>query len=129
MVNWLGPMQRHPVLSERLREILAKLDPSRLGLSPKIAGLAEIGGTYAGAYLLRRGLYMPWELSGVMDPEMARVGLLELDPMQVIQKCLMPDPGNAFARLYPRVTPYMRNQLLRDTDWTGRRTRWRYAHR
>jgi len=30
--------------------------------SPKYASLLEYGGTYAGAYLLRRGLYMPWEL-------------------------------------------------------------------
>ena len=29
---------------------------------PKAAGLLEYGGSYAGAYLLRRGLFMPWEL-------------------------------------------------------------------
>ena len=30
--------------------------------SPKYAGLFEYGGSYSGAYLLRRGLFMPWEL-------------------------------------------------------------------
>ncbi len=35
--------------------------------SPKYAGLLEYGGTYGGAYLLRCGLYMPWELSDLMD--------------------------------------------------------------
>jgi asparagine synthase (glutamine-hydrolysing) len=35
--------------------------------SPKYAGLLEYGGSYAGAYLLRRGLFMPWELPEVMD--------------------------------------------------------------
>jgi asparagine synthase (glutamine-hydrolysing) len=28
-------------------------------ISPKYAGLLEYGGSYAGAYLLRRGLFMP----------------------------------------------------------------------
>src|SRR5262249_50344923 len=31
-------------------------------LNPKAAGLLKYGGSYAGAYFLRRGLFMPWEL-------------------------------------------------------------------
>ncbi len=32
--------------------------------SPKYAGLLEYGGSYGGAYLLRRGMFMPWEIAG-----------------------------------------------------------------
>ena len=31
-------------------------------LNPKAPGILKYGGSYAGAYLLRRGLFMPWEL-------------------------------------------------------------------
>ena len=42
--------------------------------SPKYASLFEYGGSYSGAYLLRRGLYLPWELPDVMDGDMAAEG-------------------------------------------------------
>src|SRR5437667_10374623 len=45
--------------------------------SPKVAGLFEYGGSYAGAYLLRRGLFMPWELPEVRDCDLAREGWKE----------------------------------------------------
>ena len=41
---------------------------------PKYAGLLEYGHSIEGAYLLRRELYMPWELAGVMDADMAAAG-------------------------------------------------------
>src|SRR3546814_10077705 len=47
---------------------------SRLA-SPKWAGIAEFGSRWGDAYLLRRGLYMPWELGGAMGrSEERRVG-------------------------------------------------------
>src|SRR5262249_48975808 len=50
-------------------------------VSPKYAGLLEYGGTWAGAYLLRRGLFMPWELRQVLDPEIAEIGWNQLQPL------------------------------------------------
>lgn len=46
--------------------------------SPKYAGLFEYGGKYGGSYLLRRGLYMPWELPEFLDGEMVREGWNDL---------------------------------------------------
>jgi asparagine synthase (glutamine-hydrolysing) len=87
--------------------------------SPKYAGLLEYGGSYAGAYLLRRGLFMPWELLKVMNLDMARAGWQELQPIAAIER----DIGQIDS---PRSTVscvescwYMRNQLLRDADWAG----------
>jgi asparagine synthase (glutamine-hydrolysing) len=87
--------------------------------SPKYAGLIEYGGDYAGAYLLRRGLFLPWELPAVLDPELVRDGLRELRARAGLHNTVS---GISVARL--KVTAleaawYMRNQLLRDTDWAS----------
>ena len=90
------------------------------GSSPKAAGMAELGGTYAGAYLLRRGLFMPWELMDVFDRDMIDQGLRRLEVWQLINEALTPQPGTAFARVAAlELSLYMRNQLLRDTDWSS----------
>ena len=49
---------RIPLLGEFARRALIGLRAA----SPKAAGMLKYGGSYAGAYLLRRGLFMPWEL-------------------------------------------------------------------
>ena len=44
--------------------------------SPKYAGLVEYGTDYAG-YLLRRGMFMPWELPEILDADLVRAGWRE----------------------------------------------------
>jgi len=87
--------------------------------SPKIPGVIEYGGTYGGSYLLRRGLFMPWELPKVMDVDLARQGLLDLAPMDKLEQAHAPisEPQRKVAALESAF--YMRNQLLRDSDWAG----------
>ena len=87
--------------------------------SPKYAGLLEYGSSYAGAYLLRRGLFMPWELPTVMDADMARSGLAELDLVGRLEAThrAVSGPRRKVAAL--ELTWYMRHQLLRDADWAG----------
>jgi asparagine synthase (glutamine-hydrolysing) len=91
--------------------------------SPKYAGLFEYGGNLAGAYLLRRGLFMPWELPNVMDPELACQGLQELRTIEQLNKIVDNSLGSAnCTRLQVsalEMTWYMRNQLLCDTDWAS----------
>ena len=87
--------------------------------SPKYAGLLEYGGDYAGAYLLRRGLYMPWELPEVLNPDLVSEGMAALQPRLRLQKT-----ASGVQDEHLRVTAlesswYMRNQLLRDTDWAS----------
>ena len=62
---------RIPLLGEFARRTFLKLEAG----SPKVAGMLTYGGSYAGAYLLRRGLFMPWELGALLGEEMARAGL------------------------------------------------------
>jgi asparagine synthase (glutamine-hydrolysing) len=88
-------------------------------VSPKYAGLVEYGGSYAGAYLLRRGLFMPWELPGVMDPDLARAGWEELQPLVRLEETI-PDTPEDFLKVSGlEMVWYMRNQLLRVADWAG----------
>jgi asparagine synthase (glutamine-hydrolysing) len=90
------------------------------GLSPKAASFLEYGGTYPGAYLLRRGLFMPWELSDIIGADMARSGLRRLDPMQLINNTLQAGATRPFSKVAVLESAlYMRNQLLRDTDWAS----------
>ncbi len=114
------PFSRVPGLGLGVRKLSAPL-VSRL-TSPKYAGLLEYGGTSGGAYLLRRGLYMPWELPKVMDPDMARQGWNDLQTIARlgITGAAQPDkPGNRLAVSAMEMSWYMRNQLLRDTDWAS----------
>ena len=59
----------------------ARVAPGFSRARPKALGLLEYSGTWAGAYLLRRGLFLPHELPEVMDPEIAREGMRRLKPL------------------------------------------------
>jgi len=120
LTAWMAPFRSVPSLSRSLRTLAGRFDLARLGLSPKLAGLAEFGGSFAGAYLLRRGLFMPWELDSLVGPEVAREGLEGLRYLDLIGGCLEPEPKLAYHKVATLESClYMRNQLLRDTDWAS----------
>ena len=95
--------------------------------SPKYASLLEYGGTWGGAYLLRRGLFMPWELPEFLDGDLVRQGWRDLgsiEQMNALVKPLRPLGAGKEQADFLRVsalemTYYMRTQLLRDADWAG----------
>jgi asparagine synthase (glutamine-hydrolysing) len=90
------------------------------GLNPKIASFLEFGGSYPGAYLLRRGLFMPWELQRILGSAVVNRGLRRLNPMSYIAAALRPAPRSSFGKVAALESSlYMRNQLLRDTDWAS----------
>ena len=115
-----GPLAAVPGLGHVARPLIRALAPGLARASPKAPGLLEYAGSWAGAYLLRRGLYLPYELKEVMDPEMAREGLRRLKPLRRLAATLSPDPGSDVGRVSVLESAhYMRNQLLRDADWAG----------
>jgi len=87
--------------------------------SPKYAGLFEYGSSYGGAYLLRRGLFMPWELPDLLDGDIVRQGLADLRTETTLASAIegVRSPNARVAAL--ELSFYMRNQLLRDADWAG----------
>jgi asparagine synthase (glutamine-hydrolysing) len=110
---------RVPLLG-RLARMAASPLVGALGHGVKSAGMLELGASYAGAYLLRRGLFMPWELDQVLEPAVVREGLRRLAPLHLIAQALEPRPRSAHARVASlEASLYMRNQLLRDTDWAS----------
>lgn len=120
--RWVRTLQvpsRVPLLGTSLRR-LGRPFVERLRLHPKLAGLPEYGGSYAGAYLLKRGLYLPWELGEVLDRDTVEVGLRSLGPLRLINAQLHGQPKDPFARVAALESSlYLRNQLLRDADWAG----------
>jgi asparagine synthase (glutamine-hydrolysing) len=87
--------------------------------SPKYAGTFEYGSNFGGAYLLRRSLFMPWELSAFIDPAIVKDGLETLQTIPVLNGISnrVKEPRQKVSAL--EVSWYMRNQLLRDSDWAG----------
>lgn len=87
--------------------------------SPKYASVFEYGTTYPDAYMLRRALFMQWELPGLMDPDMARAGWTELEEASNRRRQVdgLKTPRSKVSAL--ESTWYMRSQLLRDSDWAG----------
>ena len=117
LVSTVGRIPGAATIGKGLRAVAAPMIKHMT--SPKYAGLLEYGTDYAGAYLLRRGLYMPWELPDVLDPDLAREGWEQL---QTLARLRETTAGIQDEHL--RVTAlnscwYMRNQLLRDTDWAS----------
>ena len=117
LVKLFGRLPAPAPLGAMFRAVSAPL-ASRF-TSPKYAGLLEYGGSYGGAYLLRRGLFMPWELPHVMEPEMAREGWRALQTVARLERRVdrIRSPHAKVAALELRM--YLRNQLLRDADWAG----------
>jgi asparagine synthase (glutamine-hydrolysing) len=87
--------------------------------SPKYAGLLEYGGDYGGAYLLRRGMFMPWELPEILDADLARQGWRESQTLARLAETArsLRSPHLKIAAL--EMTWYLRHRLLRDSDWAS----------
>jgi asparagine synthase (glutamine-hydrolysing) len=87
--------------------------------SPKYAGVLEFGGSYSGGYLLRRGHHMPWELNSIIDRELADEGIRALEVLPSLDRTAA-DVRNPHLHVSALESVwYMRNQLLRDTDWAS----------
>jgi asparagine synthase (glutamine-hydrolysing) len=120
-VHWLRPVAKLPWIGELTRRGLSAVIGAGLGAHPKAAGVLQYGGTWAGAYLLRRSVYMPWELGELLEPTVVREGLRRLAPLSHIAAALhVSGRLGDFDRVAALETSlYMRNQLLRDADWAG----------
>jgi asparagine synthase (glutamine-hydrolysing) len=85
---------------------------------PKFAGVPEFMGSLEGMYFLRRSLFLPTELPALMGVELAREGLARLGGTP---------PGMTHANARDGISAvsllessyYLRNQLLRDSDWAS----------
>jgi asparagine synthase (glutamine-hydrolysing) len=117
-LTWLSRFV--PLLNAMVRRAITALNGAVPFLHPKAAGFLQYANNYSGAYLLRRGVFMPWELGGLMDRDFMREGLRRLDPVKHIAAVLEPEPKSAWSKVAAlEAGLYLRNQLLRDTDWAA----------
>lgn len=77
--------------------------------NPKARAIPYLGASDAGAYFLTRGLFLPEEIDAGA-----------FDVLAHINQAFDVDPGTDFGRVATlEASLYMRNQLLRDTDWAS----------
>jgi asparagine synthase (glutamine-hydrolysing) len=107
--------------------LATRLAPGR----PKAAGLLRHGATLAGSYFLRRALFLPEELPALMGADAAAAALAAYDPVADAGRLIAADAdfshgANGHRPLGPWLavqlmesSQYLRNQLLRDSDWAS----------
>ena len=85
---------------------------------PKLKGVSEFMGSIEGEYFLKRGLFLPFELPQLMGPEAAREGLERLGGFPPgMSGTEAASAEGAICSLDS--TLYMKNMLLRDSDWAS----------
>jgi asparagine synthase (glutamine-hydrolysing) len=117
LANTLAPLAHAPVLGRWFRAATAPL--ARRLTSPKYAGLIEYGTNISDAWLLRRALYLPWELADVVGADMAAEGLADLALRDRLADAVRPLRSARMKLTALEAGWYMRGQLLRDADWAG----------
>jgi len=120
LVRALAIPSRIPLVATGVLWLIAFAKSLGVAVHPKLAGFMEFGHSIDGAYFLRRGLFMPWELDNVLSPAMVREGLKKLQPLAAIDSTMEPMPRSWFGKIATLESSlYMRNQLLRDVDWAS----------
>ncbi|MBI4726219.1 asparagine synthase (glutamine-hydrolyzing) [candidate division TA06 bacterium] len=117
MTAWFKGWKDHRKLAGNIRRLASPMLKSFI--SPKYAGLFEYGGSYGGAYLLRRGLFMPWELPGLMGKDEAERGWADLNLLNRLENAVEPIKAPRLKVAALELSWYMKNQLLKDSDWAG----------
>src|SRR5438045_3998471 len=113
-------LSRIPGVGSGVHRINSALAKRSRHVSPKMGEIVRYGGTYAGAYLVKRGRFLASELPAILGRDIAAEGIARLDLLKLIERAVTPDPGNAFARVAALESSlYLRNQLLRDMDWAS----------
>jgi asparagine synthase (glutamine-hydrolysing) len=115
-----GTAARLPFASRLARTIIGRFAPAWAERNPKLLGILDYANSWAGTYMLRRAVLLPFELDRRLDPETVRQGLERLRPLNLIGEAIHPDPSSDIGRVCALESSlYMRNQLLRDSDWAS----------
>ncbi|MEO1922373.1 MAG: asparagine synthase (glutamine-hydrolyzing) [Sphingomonadaceae bacterium] len=96
---------------------LARLVARRL-FSGKQAHALDWAHEFAGAYLARRSMVLPEQVGQVVGADLAARG--QHNPLPPLESAIDSLPENDIVRVSAlESAQYMRNQLLRDSDWAG----------
>ena len=116
-VRWCHWAKQAGLLSRLVRRVTQPV--FRYLGKEKYAGLFEYAHSYSGAYFLLRALQMPFQIFDVMDTNTFSEGW---DKLRLIER--LKESINGLTEQHLIISGlelqwYMRNQLLRDTDWAG----------
>jgi len=117
LLRWgkaVAPFRSSRASSERILRLLS----SNL-IQPKVGGLLSHSGDVASAYLLRRALFLESELELLVDESWLKEGLAKLSSRQALTRTVCEKSGFHSQIAALESCWYMRNQLLRDTDWSS----------
>jgi len=118
---WARRLGHVPGLGAAWPALARRLRPGQ----PKLAGLLDTATSLAGAYFLRRALFLPDEIARIIGRARAEEGLATYDPRVAAERLLgAPQAASDAAAEWRAVhrlesAQYMRNQLLRDSDWAS----------
>lgn len=111
--------ERIPLLGDIFQKAYSTIIPYT-SFSPRYARFSKYRKTYEWAYQMVRGVFMPWGLHQVLNRDYAREGLRRLHIHERDSSLLTESVADDFGKVVIlESSRYMRNQLLRDTDWAG----------
>jgi asparagine synthase (glutamine-hydrolysing) len=117
VVRLFGGFRHMPGLANAFALMQPRMTTSGARFSPKTAYILKYCTSYEGAYLMKRGLFLPDDVALVAGEELAREGLKRLRLLDLIRETITPDPGTPFARVMALESALLlRSQLLRDID-------------
>jgi len=92
-------------------------------MRPKVSGLLRYSHDIQSGYFLRRALHLEADLSDLVDESWSRAGLERLQTARTLSSIVSPIDGDNCSP-HAQIAAlescwYMRNQLLRDTDWAS----------
>jgi asparagine synthase (glutamine-hydrolysing) len=120
VVRMFGAFKHTPRAASAFRRLYGRMTSNPARFSPKTAYTLQYCTSYEGAYLMKRGLFLPDEVASIVGDDVAREGLKRLNLLDSIRGTITPDPGTPFARIAAMESALLlRNQLLRDIDWAS----------
>jgi asparagine synthase (glutamine-hydrolysing) len=120
VVRMFGAFKHLPAAASMFKHVPGRIAKNPARFSPKTAYTLRYCTSYEGAYLMKRGLFLPEEVASVVGDELACEGLKRLGILDRIREVITPDPGTPFTRVAALESAlFMRSQLLRDIDWAS----------
>ncbi len=121
LLKWTSWIPGRRVLGRAFQQIVQQIPPPIV--PPKTAGLLAYSGNVASAYVLRRTLHLEGSLDALLEKNILIDGLEKLSTIKAVAATVDALDASRVTR-HAQISAlescwYMRNQLLRDTDWSS----------
>ena len=112
-------LSKIPGLNKILRTILRRFANEFLSKNPKSAYIFDYASTIQGAYLLKRGLFMPNEIKDIFNDNFFKEGMIRLSPFLKLKNDTINSKNSQSIISILEYKNYLKDRLLRDADWAG----------